>query len=114
MGQSIEKDMIAVGVLPELAKTLSKRIRYANRYHVENQEIEEILNEYDKAAQNSGIEYCPSVDDDSRGAYGLEYSNTGETYSATLIYDRQKEKFHIGSWGDMVEAYPKRFGSDVE
>jgi hypothetical protein len=32
-----------------------------------------------------------------------EYINTGDTYSTTLIYDRDKDRLFIGSWGDIVE-----------
>ena len=36
----------------------------------------------------------------------LEYVNMGETYAATICYDRAKDEFFVGSWGDEVEAHP--------
>lgn len=31
------------------------------------------------------------------------YVNMGDTYSPTVIYDTEREKFYIESWGDWVE-----------
>ena len=32
------------------------------------------------------------------------YVNTGDTYSMTLLYDTDKDKFEVTSWGGWVEA----------
>lgn len=34
------------------------------------------------------------------------YCNTGDTYAATLIYDTAKDRYLLGSWGDLVENDP--------
>jgi len=36
-----------------------------------------------------------------------EYLNAGDTYSATLIYDRDRDRLFVGSWGDLVESHPE-------
>ena len=40
------------------------------------------------------------------------YVNTGDTYSATLLYDCHKERFYVTSWGDYVESHPSYFQED--
>lgn len=42
--------------------------------------------------------------------HGVYYCNTGETYDATLLYDARQGRFWVGSWGDLVEANPTKFG----
>ena len=37
------------------------------------------------------------------------YVNMGDTYTTTLMFDWSKDKFLVGSWGDLVEAQPRRF-----
>jgi len=34
---------------------------------------------------------------------GLLYVNKGDTYDTTLVYDTEKNKFDIMSWGDWAE-----------
>ena len=36
-----------------------------------------------------------------------EYLNTGDTYAATLIYDRDRDRLFVGSWGDIAEDHPE-------
>jgi hypothetical protein len=36
-----------------------------------------------------------------------EYLNAGDTYAATLIFDRDKDRLFISSWGDVVETHPE-------
>lgn len=35
----------------------------------------------------------------------FEYLNTGSSYSPTILYFPQENRFRIGSWGDAVERY---------
>ena len=46
------------------------------------------------------------------GSYGapLYYVNMGDTYDTTLMYDAEEDEYLIGSWGDIVENDPDRFG----
>ncbi len=39
----------------------------------------------------------------------LLYVNLGDTYVPTVLFDTLNHNFLIGSWGDFVEAHPKRF-----
>jgi hypothetical protein len=36
-----------------------------------------------------------------------EYLNTGDTYAATLVYDRNGDRLFISSWGDIAERHPE-------
>jgi hypothetical protein len=36
-----------------------------------------------------------------------EYLNTGDTYAATLVYDRDRDRLFISSWGDIAEKHPE-------
>jgi hypothetical protein len=38
-----------------------------------------------------------------------EYSNQGDTYATTILYDRMARKYRITTWGDWVETYGERY-----
>ena len=64
----------------------------------------------DKAMETFGVEYVPSNRDTVTRPAGFEYLNTGDTYGATIIYDRGAQQWLLGTWGGMVEADERRFG----
>lgn len=37
----------------------------------------------------------------------FEYINMGDTYAATLLYNREQDRLFIGCWGDVVERHPE-------
>jgi len=41
-----------------------------------------------------------------------EYLNTGDTYAGTLIFDRDKDRLFVGSWGDVVEKHSEWASSE--
>lgn len=53
-----------------------------------------------------------------RGGFGVEvlrgrkrsayYANNGQTYDPTLMFVPSTGRFHVGSWGDWVEAEERR------
>ena len=45
----------------------------------------------------------------SGGGNGVSLVDMGDTYNTTLMFDFAKDKFIVGSWGDLVEAQPRRF-----
>lgn len=67
------------------------------------------LHAIDRAIGTYGIEALRAVDDPELGPPSFEYCNAGDTYAATLIYSHRSDTLRIGSWGDIVEAYPERF-----
>lgn len=71
--------------------------------------INTILKVANKVMGGYGVEYLRSSDEDPYSASGIEYVNMGDTYYSTLMYDWDKKKFIAGSWGDQVEAQPRRF-----
>lgn len=65
----------------------------------------------DKILENCGVEYVPSNDDDGCGnCYGLEYSNTGEMYHCTVVYDYGRGRWYCCTVADIIERDYKRFG----
>lgn len=67
--------------------------------------IKRTLKHADQLLDGSGVEYL--VPDD--GTQPIAYVNMGDTYLTTLLFDHEKNRFVIGSWGDVVEAQPRRF-----
>ena len=43
-----------------------------------------------------------------RQLYVAEYVNTGDTYSATILFETQTGKYRITTWGDWLEAYERK------
>lgn len=37
------------------------------------------------------------------------YVNTGDTYNATVVYDTERERFEVTTFGDWVEKNQKRY-----
>lgn len=46
---------------------------------------------------------CHGVEYIHEGKTHIAYVNTGYTYTSTIIYDYNKQKFLVSSWGDIVE-----------
>lgn len=49
-----------------------------------------------------------------RGRRRALYVNQGDTYNNTLIYDLYTARFLVTSWGDLVEAWERRWGRAEE
>ncbi len=60
------------------------------------------LHAMDAVLGTHGVEPLGTVDHREGPPY--EYLNAGDTYSTTLIYDRDADRVFIGSWGDVVES----------
>ena len=69
------------------------------------------LQAIDHLIDRHGVEYLPSRQDTFHVALGIDYVNQGDPYRATVIFDLARESFLIGCWGDLVERFPRRFGS---
>jgi hypothetical protein len=61
------------------------------------------LHVLDSIAETCGVEYIAHKDDTFHEVYGLEYLNTGDTYTRTIIYDHNKSRYLVSSWGGIVE-----------
>ena len=75
-----------------------------------HKEIDQALDSMNNLLGGYGVE---ALRDTDWGQYyndiGLLYVNVGETYAPTILYDTRLEKWIVGSWGDYVEHYYKRF-----
>src|SRR5215831_12578522 len=56
-----------------------------------------------------GVEILRSRHDTQHAFRGISYLNTGDSYGATLLYDYDKGKWILSSWGDVVERSGRRF-----
>ena len=60
-------------------------------------------------AETCGIEYIAHRNDSWREDFGLEYLNTGDMYTPTLIFDYARDSWCVASWGDIIEARPNLY-----
>lgn len=79
--------------------------------------------EGDPDGADRALEYVDRVIDASgieaiRGDYWVDryygeivglYVNTGDTYSGTVVYDTEKGRFDVTTWGDWVEKNERRY-----
>jgi len=90
---------------PELtitdAESLGNRIERSSYLNVDD-----ILRSLSDLISAFGIETIDEQDHWDRywGSTIAVYVNTGETYSATLLYDTREREFHVTSYGDWVES----------
>lgn len=71
--------------------------------------LDQRLHALNAAAETFGVEYIAHRDDTYHDTYGLEYLNTGDTYTPTLIFDHARHSWRVCSWGDVVEARPNHY-----
>lgn len=60
----------------------------------------------DKMLGNHGVEFARFTCAEGWRPEGFEYSNTGDSYAATLIL--YEGRFYVTGWADMVEAHERR------
>ena len=67
--------------------------------------VYEKLQRLDDVCKTHGVEAVGDQDPHSNPAYAsaFEYLNTGDTYTATIIYSRDSGTFRIGCLGDLIE-----------
>lgn len=46
---------------------------------------------------------CYGVEYIEEGKLRISYCNTGDSYTSTICYNWNTQRFFIGSWGDLVE-----------
>lgn len=63
------------------------------------------LHVLDSIAETCGVEYIEHEDDTFHTVYGLDYLNTGDSYTRTIIYDHSKGRYIVAAWGDIVERH---------
>jgi len=81
------------------ADTLPKRVLYESR-------LQYALRVMDSAAETYGVEYICSTHDTQYEERGLEYLNTGDTYTCTIIYNHDSDSWSALPWGNFVESRP--------
>ena len=97
------------------AKLLSHLIQAAER-ESNDSERQEIIEYANRAIRGHGVEEIRGTKAPGanyRSLFGdavAVYVNTGDTYTATVLYDTVKRKFSITSFGDFVEKHDKGYG----
>jgi hypothetical protein len=90
------------------AKALSQIVSGAEAKELRNlmdsSSVAHVLRSASKMMDGFGVEYIRSSNDTVRTPDGLDYVNMGDTYDLTLVYDHNKGKYVVTSWGDIVEA----------
>lgn len=96
---------------------------------VEPDEAREIKRLMDGAQGGRSVEDAMLAIDKILGTYGTEaitaensahsgyfydavalYVNTGDTYNPTILYDVNKRRFELTTWGDWVENNDRKYG----
>ena len=75
---------------------------------------DDFLRAADKAIDAHGVEPL-ALGPDGQKKYNLDYEdreiayyvNTGDTYSATLLYDPEDDKVYLTTWGDWLQAWER-------
>jgi hypothetical protein len=120
MGISAKRLMATFEISPSDAKRLARMTRefvdaaFADARYVRPKWAEglpssdDVLEEANRLLKGFGVEatQCESCQVD-KYYYGivLLYVNMGETYETTFMYDTEKGRFLIGSWGDWFERH---------
>lgn len=90
---------------PSQALELKEVLRSADFFGRGGRDVEEALQEANKIIDGFGVETVGGGDD--YGFWGgarAAYINTGDTYSPTILYDVDKERFYLTTLGDWVEG----------
>lgn len=89
---------------PRESARIARMIASAGR---SGKKAEAVLEEVDKLIDGHGVEAIRDENayDSYYGDVIAEYVNTGDAYSATLLYDVREHTFHVTSYGDWYEAY---------
>jgi hypothetical protein len=99
---------------PKKGPSVARMVKFLGVTKEQATELKELMNEgyvhrtlnlADKMLDGCGREYLEPSD----GGNGVDYVNMGETYATTFMFDFAKDKFIVGSWGDLVETQPRRF-----
>jgi hypothetical protein len=116
---SIDTLMRDLEISQEQAKKIHKILAYFREnphYNYDYSLIENAMRQIDAILDtcgvesihlNMGFEIEGLREEDTRDKYWwdcvLLYCNTGETYQTTILYDVNRDRFLIGSWGDWYE-----------
>lgn len=65
-----------------------------------------------KIVRGYGVE--PNHPEPPFRTYGGDYVNMGDTYATTVLYDEERDRMLLMTWGDWLEDYEHRHGLDRE
>lgn len=92
---------------PKEARGLAEVLKRAETHN----EVDAALDYANTLVEGHGVEAI-------RGDYHVDgyyqdivalYVNTGDTYSATILYDTERERYYATTFGDWVEKNQKRY-----
>lgn len=73
--------------------------------------VEDALRLADDLLRGHGVESVELRTRRGPGRLRFDYVNFGDTYVETLLYDYNAHRFRVTSWGDLVEAWERRWGA---
>jgi hypothetical protein len=91
------RKLISGTVSPSSYESVSDWISHC--YH-EPSWIEQVMLAIDEVIETHGVESIYH-----NGQIKCEYCNTGDSYTATIVYRYDKDCFTVAAWGDLVEQY---------
>ena len=65
----------------------------------------------DDLLENHGVE---TIDNPRTQEPLFVYSNSGDSYAATVVYSYESDEYHVAAWADMLEDWEKRHCYDSE
>lgn len=101
---ALERDLVDhLKIDPASAHTLAAELKAAAGDH---EAVDRVMDKVNQKLNAHGVE---AIEGKWHDRYYMNivllYVNRGDTYDATLLYDTEKEKFSVGSWGDWVERH---------
>ena len=105
---AVHLEALIINNCPETDKYA--RSLYRDGYASQMWRITLALHAMDEVMGTHGVESLSPEGDFSTSAPPYEYLNAGDTYATTLIYDRDKDRLFIGTYGDVVEKFPQSEG----
>ena len=96
---------------PRALRSLSSLVRRACESEITTHEA---LREADKILRGHGVDYTRIRTRRGPRGTAFHYVQMGDTYDATLVYDELSARFRVTSWGDMIEAWERRYGHEDE
>jgi hypothetical protein len=98
-----------VGDPGELAQRVRAELEKLTDRPITENRLQYIFSGLDKTLQTHGTDYAAHRDDDQHGTHGLTYINTGDSYTATVIYNHKTGTLSICAVADIVERHPNEY-----
>jgi len=83
---------------------------WVHQCYNEPSKLEQRLCAINEALNGYGVEVIGDMNQGDDNKIHAEYINMGDTYSATILFDRHRGRFQLTTWGDWVETFERNGG----